>query len=222
MLSFQNVSFSFPGHEIFNDLTFNLNPGEFCFLVGKSGAGKSTLMQMIYMNLRPASGHIEIKEFDSRTIKLRQIPLLRRKLGIIFQDFKLFTDRTVYENLAFVLRAVNTPKAEIYKRINNALTEVGLSHRSKAYPSQLSGGEQQRIAIARAIINDPSLILADEPTGNLDPETGREILDILLKINKRGTAVLFATHNYDLIRSQNIKVIKLEKGKALKGLIRQK
>jgi cell division transport system ATP-binding protein len=222
MLSFNDVSFSYPGQVIFNNLTFNMHPGEFCFLVGKSGAGKSTLLQMIYMNLKPESGDIAVKDFNSRFIRPREIPMLRRKLGVIFQDFKLFRDRTVYENLAFILRAVKTPRTDIYKRINNALTEVGLSHRSNSYPSELSGGEQQRIAIARAIINDPMLILADEPTGNLDPETGREILDILLRINSRGTAVLFATHNYELIKTQNAKVIKLENGKAIKGVIRPK
>ena len=222
MLSFHNVSFMYPGQSIFNDISFSLNAGEFCFLVGKSGAGKSTLMQMIYMNLKPASGYLEVKEYNSRTIRKKEIPLLRRKLGIIFQDFKLFNDRTVYENLAFVLKATSTPKTDIYRKISTALSEVGLSHRMKAYPSQLSGGEQQRIAIARAIINDPFLILADEPTGNLDPETGKEILEILMKINRRGTAVLFATHNYELIRSQNAKVIKLENGKSIKGIVRQK
>jgi cell division transport system ATP-binding protein len=212
----------YPGHNIFTNVSFVLNAGEFCFLVGKSGAGKSTLMQMIYMNLKPASGFLEVNGYTSSTIKRKEIPLLRRKLGIIFQDFKLFNDRTVFENLAFVLKATSTPKSDIYKKISSALTEVGLSHRMKSYPSQLSGGEQQRIAIARAIINDPFLILADEPTGNLDPETGKEILEILLKINRRGTAVLFATHNYELIRTQNAKVIKLENGQSIKGVVRQK
>lgn len=222
MLSFNHVSFGYNGNEIFSDLHFNLGNGEFCFLVGKSGAGKSTLLQLIYMNLKPDSGSIQVGDYNSDIIKLKEIPYLRRRLGIVFQDFKLFKDRTVFENLSFVLHATNTPKAEIYRKINNALSDVGLSHRSKAFPSELSGGEQQRVAIARAVINDPVLILADEPTGNLDPTTGKEILDIFLKINKRGTAVLFATHNYELIKTHTAKVIKLENGRAVKGVVRQK
>jgi cell division transport system ATP-binding protein len=222
MLSFNHVSFGYNGNEIFSDLHFNLGNGEFCFLVGKSGAGKSTLLQLIYMNLKPASGSVQVGDYNSEIIKLKEIPYLRRRLGIVFQDFKLFKDRTVFENLAFVLHATNTPKSELYRKINNALSDVGLSHRSKAYPSELSGGEQQRVAIARAVINDPVLILADEPTGNLDPTTGKDILDIFLKINKRGTAVLFATHNYELIKTHTAKVIKLENGRAVKGVVRQK
>jgi len=219
MLTFNNVDFSYPHQQIFNDLNFEMAPGEFSFLIGRSGAGKSTLLQMIYMNIKPDSGYIQFGEFDSKTIKPGKLPLLRRKIGIIFQDFKLLADRNIYDNLAFILEVTNTPRREIKKRVNNALTDVGLSHRRQSMPDELSGGEKQRVAIARAVINDPVLVLADEPTGNLDPETSNEILDILDKIHSRGTAVLCATHNYDIVKRYDNKIIKLEGGKALKTTI---
>jgi cell division transport system ATP-binding protein len=148
--------------------------------------------------------------------------LLRRKIGIVFQDFKLLTDRNVFENLSFVLEVTATQKKEIKKKVNDALNEVGLSHKRMNNPENLSGGEKQRVAIARAILNDPIIILADEPTGNLDPETSGEILDLLQKINKRGTAVLFATHNYDMVRKGNTRIFKIEDKKILKGFLKQK
>ena len=143
-------------------------------------------------------------------------------MGIIFQDFKLLKDRNIYDNLSFVLEATNTPRKEIKKRITNALSDVGLFHRRSSMPSELSGGEKQRVAIARALVNEPVLILADEPTGNLDPETSKEILEILLKINSRGTAILFATHNYDIVRSYKAKIYKIQDGKAFKAVLKQK
>ena len=160
--------------------------------------------------------------FNSKTIKKSELPLLRRKIGIVFQDFKLLTDRNVFENLSFVLEVTATPKREIKKKVNDALNEVGLSHKRLNNPDNLSGGEKQRVAIARAILNDPLIILADEPTGNLDPETSGEILDLLQKINKRGTAVLFATHNYDMVRKGNTRIFKIEDRKILKGYLKQK
>ncbi|MHB1687684.1 MAG: cell division ATP-binding protein FtsE [Ignavibacteriaceae bacterium] len=222
MLSFNNVEYNYSNQQVFSDLSFELNQGEFCFLIGKSGAGKSTFLQLIYMNILPSYGRITFDEFDSRTIKPRNLPLLRRKLGVIFQDFKLLKDRNIYENLSFVLEATNKSSGDIKKKVNDALTDVGLSHRRYSMPNELSGGEKQRIAIARAIVNDPILILADEPTGNLDPETSLEILEILKKINARGTAVIFATHNYDLIKSYNAKIIKIEEGKAFKVVMKSK
>ena len=177
---------------------------------------------MIYMNILPSSGTVEFNKYDSKSIRPKQLPLLRRKIGIIFQDFKLLKDRNIYENLSFVLEATNTPGKEIKRRVTNALSDVGLSHKRKSMPSELSGGEKQRVAIARAILNEPIIILADEPTGNLDPETSGEILEILKKINMRGTAVLFATHNYEIVKSMNTKIIKLENGKAFKAVIKQK
>jgi cell division transport system ATP-binding protein len=222
ILSFENVEFHYKNQAIFTNLNMELDYGEFVFVIGKSGIGKSTLMQMIYMNIYPLSGTVRIAEFDSQTIKPSQIPLLRRKVGVIFQDFKLLPDRNVYQNLAYVTKVTGTPSNEAKKRINDVLSEVGLSHKRLNMPNELSGGEQQRVAIARAIINDPLLVLADEPTGNLDPETSVEILALLKKINKRGTAVLVVTHNYDIVKKANEKIIKLEDGRALKAIIKQK
>ncbi len=222
MLSFEHVEFHYPGQQVFGDLNFDLNNGEFAFIIGKSGIGKSTLMQLIYMNLRPDSGTVRVGNYDSDSIKPSQIPFLRRKIGVVFQDFKLLQDRNVHENLTYVLKATNTPGREIKRKINDALSDVGLSHKRLSMPDELSGGEQQRVAIARAVLNDPFLVLADEPTGNLDPETSNEILSILKNINKKGTGILIATHNYDLVKKANERIIKLEDGKALKAVLKQK
>ncbi len=222
MLKVENVYFRYGDHAVFSDLNLTLDQGEFSFLLGKSGAGKSTLLQMIYMNLMPDIGTVYVGEFDSDRIKPRMLPFLRRRIGIIFQDFQLFKDRNIFDNIAFVLQVTNTPSKEIKRKVNDALTDVGLNHRRLSMPNELSGGEKQRVAIARAIVNEPSLILADEPTGNLDPETAAEIVDILLRINSRGTAVLFATHNYDIVKKYPAKIIKLENGKALKAVPKQK
>ena len=222
MLSFNNVEFRYKNQTIFTDLNFELDEGEFAFLIGKSGIGKSTLLQMIYMNLFPTSGYVRVNGYDTNTVKARQLPALRKKLGVVFQDFKLLQDRNVYENLAFVLEVTNTPRKEIKHKIDNVLSNVGLSNKRLNLPDQLSGGEQQRIAIARALLNNPLLILADEPTGNLDPETSNEILELLTTINKRGTAVLVATHNYEMVKKMNARIIKLEDGQAFKAVIKKK
>ena len=222
MLSFDSVEFHYRNQPVFTNLNFELDYGEFLFVIGKSGIGKSTLMQLIYMNLFPLTGTVRIAEFDSQTIKPAQIPLLRRKIGVIFQDFKLLPDRDVYQNLAYVMKVTGTSSKEIKRKINETLSEVGLSHKRLNKPHELSGGEQQRVAIARAILNDPILILADEPTGNLDPETSSEILALLKKINKRGTAVLVVTHNYDIVKKANERLIKLDDGRALKAVIKHK
>lgn len=220
MLSIQNVYFDYANQPLFSDLNLEMKEGDFAFIIGKSGSGKTTLLQFIYFNLKPQSGNIIFREFNSATIKPKEIPLIRRKIGVVFQDFKLLNNRNVYNNLAFVLEVTNTPRREIKKLVNNALSEVGLSHKRLNMPDELSGGEKQRVAIARALLNDPVLILADEPTGNLDPETSNEILDILLKINKRGTAVLVATHNYDIVRKVNTRIFKIEDGKVVKGILK--
>ncbi|MEG8988230.1 cell division ATP-binding protein FtsE [Ignavibacteria bacterium 4148-Me] len=222
MLIINHVQFSYNNQPVFYDLNLEVQQGEFVFLIGKSGVGKTTLLKMIYMDCFPQSGYVQVGEYSSESIKPKEIPLLRRKIGIIFQDFQLLTDRNVYDNLAFVLQVIGTPKREIKKRIFYALSEVGLAHKQTNMPHELSGGEKQRVAIARAIINEPFLILADEPTGNLDPETADEILSILKKINSRGTTVIFATHNYELIRSFDTKIIKLEDGKAVKVILKKK
>jgi len=222
MLQINNVAYSYPNQPVFNNLNLSLEKGDFVFLIGKSGIGKSTLMQLIYMNIFPQSGDIQMGEFNSLTIKPRQLPLLRRKIGIIFQDFKLLPDRNVYNNLSFVLEVTGeTKRIEIKRKVLNALSEVGLSYKLKNMPDQLSGGEQQRISIARAIINDPMLILADEPTGNLDPETSAEILEILKKINAQGTSIIFATHNYELVKKFDKKIIKLIDGRAVNVIVKK-
>lgn len=207
MLTMENISFSYGNNEVFNELNLSIDEKEFVVLIGSSGAGKTTLMQMIYMNIFPDNGKVEVAGFNSDDVKEKEIPFLRRTIGYIFQDFRLLQNKTVYENLEFVLRVTNTPNKLISKKIFNVLSLVGLSHKTKNYPNELSGGEKQRIAIARAIINEPRLILADEPTGNLDPETSNEILEIIKKIHNRGTAILFATHNYSLLKNLDAKII---------------
>jgi len=222
MLSFNNVEYGYPNQPVFTDLNLDLGKNEFCFLIGKSGSGKSTVLQLVYMNIFPQSGNVQVGEYNSRTIKSKDLPFLRRKLGIVFQDFKLLSDRNIFDNLAFVLEVTHTQKKEINRRVTNALSEVGLIHRRNSKPSELSGGEKQRVAIARAIINDPILLLADEPTGNLDPETSYEIVELFRKINAKGTSVLFATHNYEIVKKYDAKIIKIENGKAYRGVIKQK
>lgn len=222
MLVFNNVSFSYSKQPVFENLNFRLDEGEFRFLIGKSGAGKSTFLQLIYMNIRPDSGSVRFNEFDSLSLKPQNLPDLRRRIGIVFQDFRLLMDRNVYDNLAFVLEVTGTARRQIKRKVFKALAEVGLSHKQMSMPYELSGGEQQRVSIARAIINDPQLILADEPTGNLDPETSLEIMDLFRKINSRGNSVVFATHNYDLVRRHNAGIIKLEGGRAVKVALKQK
>ncbi len=222
MLSFSNVEYGYPNQPVFTDLNLDLGKNEFCFLIGKSGSGKSTVLQLVYMNIFPQSGNVQVGEYNSRTIKSKDLPFLRRKLGIVFQDFKLLSDRNIFDNLAFVLEVTHTQKKEINRRVTNALSEVGLIHRRNSKPSELSGGEKQRVAIARAIINDPILLLADEPTGNLDPETSYEIVELFRKINAKGTSVLFATHNYEIVKKYDAKIIKIENGKAYRGVIKQK
>lgn len=222
MLQFNNVEFGYPNQPVFDELNFELGTGEFVFLIGKSGAGKTTFLQMIYMNIIPKSGYVQIGDFSSNSVKAKDLPFLRRKIGVIFQDFKLLDDRNVYDNLAFVLQVTGTPRRQIKRKVIHALTDVGLSHKQKNMPNELSGGEKQRVAIARAIVNDPMLVLADEPTGNLDPETSNEIIKILRKINLRGTSVICATHNYDLVKKFDARIIKLQDGKAVKVVLKKK
>jgi len=222
MLTFKNVAFSYQTQPIFADLNLNIENGEFSFLIGKSGSGKSTLIQLVYMNYLPDAGEVIAAGFNSRTIKRKELPYLRRRLGIIFQDFKLLNNRNIYDNLAFVLEATGESSKDIKRKVSDVLTDVGLFHRRFSMPEELSGGEKQRIAIARAVINDPVLILADEPTGNLDPETADEIIEILKKINSRGTTVLIATHNYEIVKKNPAKIYKLEDGKALVAITKQK
>lgn len=222
MLTFSNVEFNYTTQPVFSNLNLVVEPGDFLFLIGKSGVGKTTFLQLIYMNLLPQGGYVEVGGYNSETIKRKDLPYLRRKIGVVFQDFKLLEDRNVFENLAFVLRVTGTPSKLVKRKVIHALSDVGLSNKQNNMPNQLSGGERQRVAIARAILNEPELILADEPTGNLDPETSDEILDIIKKINSRGTSVIFATHNYDLVKKIDARIIKLSDGKAVKVVLKKK
>ncbi|HRI48439.1 MAG: cell division ATP-binding protein FtsE [Ignavibacteriaceae bacterium] len=221
MLEFNNVCYSYDKTPILEDVSFKVKHGELVFLIGKSGSGKSTLLKLIYMDLLADSGFVEFEEFNSESLDRKAIPFLRRKVGIIFQEFRLLKKRTVYENLSFILEVINVPSKEIRRKVNDVLGEVGLIHRRNSYPDELSGGEQQRIAIARAIINQPILLLADEPTGNLDPETSIEIMDLLKRINSKGTAIIIATHNYDLVKKYPTRIIKIEKGKTISAQLKQ-
>lgn len=187
--------------EVLHDINFSVEKGEFLYLVGRTGSGKSSLLKMIYGDLKLSSGQVQVCGHDIHSLKKTDIPFLRRKLGIIFQDFELFTDRSVYENLEFVLRATGwKSKAKIKQRISDVLMRVGLESSNTKMPHRLSGGEQQRVVIARALLNEPLLLIADEPTGNLDPEVSEDIMKLFVSINNSGTSIIMATHDYELIQ----------------------
>ena len=209
MISFSNVDLELDKKPIFTNLNLTIQPGELVYIVGKSGTGKSTLLKSLYMDIRLKKGEIRIAGYSSRTIKKRQIPLLRRKLGIVFQDFRLLEDRNVYDNLAFVLKVTGTKEKLAKELVMHALESVGLEHAAKVMPLHLSGGEQQRISIARALVREPLVILADEPTGNLDPDTSLEILDYLKRINKKGIIVVIGTHDYELVRNSPFRTLQI-------------
>ena len=213
MITMKNVDLTFGARRILENVELSVKPGEFVFLVGPTGTGKSTLLRLLYMDLKPDNGSIQVGDYLSSEITKKQIPMLRRKVGVVFQDFKLLEDRSVFENVAFSLYVTGAKKSEIKKRVLRVLADVGLSHRRNALPKDISGGEKQRTAIARALINEPFVLLADEPTGNLDPEAAGEIMELLETINMRGTAVLMATHNYEIIGKAGARVMQLKEGK---------
>ncbi len=216
VVSVQDASIFQDQNTILSDLNFTIDKGEFVYLVGRTGSGKSSLLKTLYADLLLRLGDIHVANFNIRGIKPSQIPLLRRKLGIIFQDFQLLNDRTVAENLIFVMKATGWKDSTKMKaRMNEVLMNVGLGSIEKKMPHQLSGGEQQRVVIARALINEPLILLADEPTGNLDPEVSQGILKIFQQINKSGTAILMATHSHGLIKKYPARVLKCEDGKIL-------
>ncbi len=211
IIRYQNVSIRQQGLEILEDINFELNKGEFVYLIGKVGSGKTSFLKTVYGELDIHSGEAEVMGNNLRTIKQKHIPELRRRLGIVFQDFQLLTDRTVHANLEFVLRATGWKnKVDIHTRIEEVLEQVGMSGKGYKMPNELSGGEQQRIVIARAILNKPELILADEPTGNLDVETGRRIVELLKEICAQGSAILMITHNLNLLSEYPGKVYRFE------------
>jgi len=194
------------------DINLKIDKGEFVFITGPSGAGKTTLLKLLFCAERPTSGQILIAGRNITRIKKRDIPFLRRQIGVVFQDFKLINYWTVYENVAFVLEIMGLPRKEIRRRVLLTLKRVQLHHRLDSYPQKLSGGEQQRIAIARALVNQPQILLADEPTGNLDPDITQEIMKLFLEINDRGTTVIFATHDRNLIEQYSRRVVSLNRG----------
>ncbi|WP_177760815.1 cell division ATP-binding protein FtsE [Flavobacterium sp. I3-2] len=213
ILSLQNVSIFQEKTSILANITLNVNHGEFIYLIGKTGSGKSSLMKTLYADLELTEGEGTIVDFDLRTLKESQIPFLRRKIGIVFQDFKLLHDRSIYKNLLFVLKATGwTNQNEMDSRIEEVLDRVGMLAHANKMPHQISGGEQQRVAIARALLNDPELILADEPTGNLDPQTSVEVMEVLQKINANGRTIIMATHDYALLMKYPAKTLKCEGG----------
>ncbi|MBC7326758.1 cell division ATP-binding protein FtsE [bacterium] len=214
MIQLHNVSFTYPnGTEALRNINLRIEKGEFVFLVGPTGTGKSTLLKLLYCAEYPTEGRVIVAGRDVSRLSPKEVPLLRRRLGIIFQDFRLIPTRTVWENIAFALKAIGMGRKEICRKLPEVLEIVGLSDKAHAYPAQLSGGEQQRVAIARAIVNNPIILLADEPTGNLDPETSLEIVDLLARINLMGTTVLTATHDKYIVDKMRKRVVTLQNGR---------
>jgi cell division transport system ATP-binding protein len=203
-----------------NGINIKIEKGEFVYVVGPSGAGKSTFIKMMYREERPTKGDILIDETNLSKIKERHIPLLRRRIGVVFQDFKLLSSLTVYENVAFALEVIEENPAVIKRKVMDVLDIVRLKNKARALPDELSGGEQQRVAIARSIVNRPDVMIADEPTGNLDPDTAWEIMDILEDINQRGTTVVMATHNKDIVNTLKRRVIAIESGRVVRDQAR--
>ncbi len=213
VIQLQNVDVFQQKHLVLSNVNLQINKDEFVFLIGQTGSGKSSLLKILYGDLHIGNGEGNIAGFDLKKLKESQVPFLRRKLGVVFQDFQLLTDRTIEKNLEFVLKATGWKDAKlINERIRDVLDKVGLRSKIKKMPHEISGGEQQRIVIARALLNDPEIILADEPTGNLDPETSEEIVTLLKQITGNGTAVLMATHDYHIIRKNPWRIIKCENG----------
>ena len=217
MLEMRHAGKVYPGGAVaLEDINVHISPGEFVFLVGPSGAGKSTFIRLISREIEPTSGQILVDGVDVMKLKRGDIPYLRRQLGIVFQDFRLLNDRTAYENVAFAMQVIEAPSHKIRQRVNEVLDLVGLKGRGNNYPGDMSGGEQQRVAIARAIVKDPLLVIADEPTGNLDPETSKEIMEIFSEINSRGTTIIMATHDKTMVDYMQKRVIALENGRLVR------
>ena len=213
MITFENVSLKYDArHTALRDINIHINKGEFVFVVGSSGAGKSTFVKIITHELTPAEGNIIVNGVKINKLKESKIPYYRRTLGIVFQDFRLLSDKTVFENIAFVLRVTGVKSNEIRAKVNRVLDLVGLKNRANELPTKLSGGEQQRVAIARALVNHPILLIADEPTGNLDPATSDEIMKLFNEINHMGTTIIMVTHNKELVNSMHKRVVSIEDG----------
>lgn len=213
MIQLKNISKVYRNNHIaLSNVSLTINRGEFVFIVGPSGAGKSTLIKLLMKEMEPTSGDINVAGIDLSELKRKEIPYYRRNIGVVFQDFRLLTDKTVYENIAFAMRIVEANPKDIKKRVSQMLSLVGVANKASLYPTQLSGGEQQRVVLARALTNNPSILICDEPTGNLDPDTAWGIMDLLSDINHGGTTVLMATHAKDLVDKMKKRVVAIEKG----------
>jgi len=214
MISLRGVSLVYPnGVHALDNVTLEIAKGDFIFLVGHSGTGKSSLMKLLYREARPSSGEIIVDGIRVDRLKGSRIPALRRHLGVVFQDFKLLSDKTVWENVAFAMQVTGAHTRDVMRQVPRVLDLVGLSHKSRMYPNELSGGEQQRTAIARALVNNPKILLCDEPSGNLDPSNTTEIMELLLRINLKGTTVVVATHNQAVVDRMRRRVVRLEDGR---------
>ena len=219
MIKMENVTKVYENGAVgMRDTTLHINKGEFVFVVGSSGSGKSTFMRLLLKEVEPTSGKIIINGTDITKLKRRQIPYLRRKIGVVFQDFRLLPSKTVYENVAFAMQVIETNPKIIRRNVPQILAMVGLGKKANAYPNQLSGGEQQRVALARAIINRPPILLADEPTGNLDPDTGWEIMELIQEIHRNGTTVVISTHAKDIVDKMQKRVVTINKGSVLRDI----
>jgi cell division transport system ATP-binding protein len=213
LIQLKNVSKEFKdGHKVLKNINLTINNGEFVFLVGSSGAGKSTIIKLLLKEVEPTSGTIIVGDKDITKYKRKEIPYHRRNIGVVFQDFRLLQDKTVYENVAFAMEVIESPPKEIRRQVPIILSMVGLSKKSGLYPMQLSGGEQQRVSMARAMVNSPSILIADEPTGNLDPDMSWDIMKTLSEINQRGTTILMATHASDIVNRMKKRVVEVEDG----------
>lgn len=217
MIEMMNVTKKYnKGITAINNLSIQIKDGEFVYVVGPSGAGKSTFIKMMYREEKATKGRIRVGKYDLMKITDRQIPFLRRYVGVVFQDFKLLQNKTVYENVAYAMEVIEKSPREIKRRVQEVLELVNLKHRIDNFPNELSGGEQQRVAIARAIVNTPGILIADEPTGNLDPDTSMEIMDILERINEQGTTIVMATHNSQIVNEKKHRVIAIENGQIVR------
>lgn len=217
MIEFKEVKLRYPGSKVYalNDINFKIEDGEFVFIVGTSGSGKTSMIKLLLKEMEPTSGSITVADINLGKLRRHNIPKFRRRIGVVFQNFRLLKDRTIYENVAFAQRVVETPGRFIRRQVPAMLTLVGLADRYKSYPKELSGGEQQRVALARALVNKPEILLADEPTGNLDPKNSWEIMRLLEEVNKKGTTVIVVTHNKEIVDLMQKRVITLKKGKLI-------
>jgi len=213
VITFDNVSLTYDNRVVLDGVDFSLENGEFAYLIGQTGTGKSSFLKLIYHDALPDYGSVQVADFDVNQLKKNRVPYLRRSLGIVFQDFQLLPDRNVFENVAFSLRVTGARKKKVKQRVLEVLGMVGLSHKRKNMPEELSGGEQQRVVIARALANEPRIMLADEPTGNLDPEASASIMDLLEQINNRGMSILMVTHDYRIVKKYPHRTLRLEDGK---------